>query len=298
MHIPRYSRSLSSTQEFPPYPENIDIKQCIQCAKQFDKCTCTNKCTACFNIECTCSTKCNGCLKSFSQSSNFEIINQDYCMCNLASHMAIKQELQGQIEDEVSINMQSDIEQSLEERLKDFDIDLENPNFNLPNEEINITHITDKAINVKLKSVLESYDGVFSTSKFDVGHCHLINTKIPLTSSTIKHWEPERKIRPEEFQQVDKLISELLKYGIIAEADQTTRFCSNILTVPKPSDGEDPSKAAQNIRKHQNKARENTRVVIDLRGINKATVPLPPIALSSYKELQKEFKTHTCPLLT
>ena len=109
--------------------------------------------------------------------------------------MAIKQELQGQIEDEVSINMQSDIEQTLEERLKDFDIDLENPNFSVPNEEINITHITDKAINVKLKSVLESYDGVFSTSKFDVGNCHLINTKIPLTSTTIKYWEPERKIR-------------------------------------------------------------------------------------------------------
>ena len=27
-----------------------------------------------------------------------------------------------------------------------------------------------------------------------------------------------------------------------------------------------------------------------MRGINKATVPLPPIALSSYKDLQKEFK--------
>ena len=74
------------------------------------------------------------------------------------------------------------------------------------------------------------------------------------------------------------------------QADQTTRFCSNMLTVPKPSDGEDPSKAAQNIRKHLNRTRENTRVVIDLRGINKATVALPPIALSSYKDLQKEFK--------
>ena len=98
------------------------------------------------------------------------------------------------------------------------------------------------------------------------------------------------KIRPEEFQQVDQLINELLDYGIIAEADQTTRFCSYILTVPKPSKGEDPSKAAQNIRKHQNKAREATRVVFDLRGVNKVTVPLPPIAQSSYKDLQKEFK--------
>ena len=191
--------------------------------------------------------------------------------------MAIKQELQSQIEDEVSINEQSDIEKTLEERLSDFDIDLENPNFSAPDEEINISHITDQAVKIKLKSVLESYDGVFSTSKFDVGNCHLINTKIPLTSDTIKYWEPERKIRPEEFQQVETLINELLEYGIIAVADQTTRFCSNILTVPKPSDGQDPSKAAQNIRKHENKSREATRVVIDLRGVNKLTVPLPPI---------------------
>ena len=70
---------------------------------------------------------------------------------------------------------------------------------------------------------------------------------IPLTSPTVKHWEPERKICKEEFEQVDKLISELLKYGIIELADQTTQFCSNILTVPKPSDGEDPSKAAQTL---------------------------------------------------
>ena len=143
-------------------------------------------------------------------------------MCSLESHMPIKQELQSQIEDEVSINMQSDIEQTLEERLKDFDIDLENPNFNLPNEEINISHITDKAIRIKLKSVLESYDGVFSTTMFDVGNCHLLNTKIPLTSTTIKHWEPERKIRPEEFQQVNKLITELLDYGIIPQGSVLT----------------------------------------------------------------------------
>ena len=60
--------------------------------------------------------------------------------------------------------------------------------------------------------------------------------------------------------------------------------------MPKPSDGQDPSKAAQNIRRHENKTREATRVVIDLRGVNKLTVPLPAIALSSYKDLQKEFK--------
>ena len=65
----------------------------------------------------------------------------------------------------------------------------------------------------------------------------------------------------------------------------TLKFCSNILTVPKPSDGQDPSKAAQNIRRHENKTREATRVVIDLRGVNKLTVPLPAIALSSYKDL-------------
>ena len=63
--------------------------------------------------------------------------------------------------------------------------------------------------------MLNQYNDVFSTSKFDVGHCHLINTKIPLTNATVKHWEPERKIHKEEIEQEDKLISELLKYGII-----------------------------------------------------------------------------------
>ena len=46
--------------------------------------------------------------------------------------MTIKKELQSQIEDEVSINEQSDIEKTLDERLSDFDIDLENPNFSAP----------------------------------------------------------------------------------------------------------------------------------------------------------------------
>ena len=72
--------------------------------------------------------------------------------------------------------------------------------------------------------MLKKYNDVFFTSKFDVGHCHLINTKIPLTSPTEKHWEPERKIRKEEFEQVYKLISELLKYGILEQADQTTQL--------------------------------------------------------------------------
>ena len=108
-------------------------------------------------------------------------------MCNLESNMAIKQELQSQIGDELSVEMQSNIEQSLEERLKDFDIDLENPNFNLQEEIINIEHVTDKKINTRLIKLLNQYNEVFSTSKFDVGHCNLINTKIILINDTIKH---------------------------------------------------------------------------------------------------------------
>ena len=123
-----------------------------------------------------------------------------------------------------------------------------------------------------------------------MGSCNLINTKIPLINETSKYHEPERKLKPEEFDQVEALINELLEHNIIAPADQTSRFCSNILTVPKPSDGQDPSKAAQNIRRHEHKTREATRVVIDLRGINKLTTQLPAIALSSYKDLEQEFK--------
>ena len=65
--------------------------------------------------------------------------------------MAVKQKLQSQIEDEVSINEQSDIEKDLEQRLSDFDIDLENPNFSAPDEEINISHIKDQAVKISLK---------------------------------------------------------------------------------------------------------------------------------------------------
>ena len=107
--------------------------------------------------------------------------------------------------------------------------------------------------------MLAEYNDIFSKSKFDVGLCNLINTKISLTSATAKHCEPERQLRIEEVEQLSKLINELLEYGIIEPADQTAQFCANVLCVPKPSDDEDPSKA------------------------------LPPVLLSSYKELQAEF---------
>ena len=102
-------------------------------------------------------------------------------MCNVNSHLAIKK------------NYKSNLI-TLEDRLQDFDIILENPNFTSPNADIDIKHVTDKTINAKLKTMLKQYNNVFSTSKFDVGHCNLINTKIPLSSPTVKHWEPERNL--------------------------------------------------------------------------------------------------------
>ena len=122
------------------------------------------RCTACFNTKCTCLMQCNACKKIISKYSNFEIKNDNLCTCVLESHMAIKQKLQSQIEDELSVNQQSDIEGDLEQRLNDFDIDLENPNFSTPNEDINISHITDQAVKINLKSILKPYDGVFSSS--------------------------------------------------------------------------------------------------------------------------------------
>ena len=44
------------------------------------------------------------CICSRSKYSNFEILNKDYCICALESHMTINKELQSQIEDKVSIN--------------------------------------------------------------------------------------------------------------------------------------------------------------------------------------------------
>ena len=65
----------------------------------------------------------------------------------------------------------------------------------------------------------------FSRRKFKVGTCSLISTKIPLLNDTSKYIEPERKLKPEEFHQVEELINELLQHDIIAP-----RFCSNIST--------------------------------------------------------------------
>ena len=49
--------------------------------------------------------------------------------------------------------LQSDIEKSLKDRLQDFDIDIENPNFSSPDAEIDIRHVTDKTINARLKKM-------------------------------------------------------------------------------------------------------------------------------------------------
>ena len=158
----RLSNSLiQSAQMLDSPPVTIQIKKCNNCQSQLDKCVYKLRCTACFNTVCTCLIQCNACKKSISKYSNFEIMNDNLCTCVLKSHMAVKQKLQSQIEDEVSINEQSDIEKDLEQRLSDFDIDLENPNFSAPNEDINISHITDQAVEINLKNILNLMMGCF-----------------------------------------------------------------------------------------------------------------------------------------
>ena len=96
----------------------------------------------------------------------------------------------------------------LEKKLSENDLNLEDPNFVEPKEEIKISHIKEHEIKSRLTTLLKSYDSVFSRSKFEVGSCSLINTKIPLINDTSKHIEPERKLKPEEFHQVEALINE------------------------------------------------------------------------------------------
>ena len=98
----------------------------------------------------------------------------------------------------------------------EYNLNLEDPNFIEPKEEIKTSHIKESDIKSKLKDLLRSYESVFSKSKFDVGNCSLISTKIPLINDTSKHIEPERKLRPEEFHQVEELIKELLQKLIMA----------------------------------------------------------------------------------
>ena len=84
------------------------------------------------------------------------------CNCTLTSNMAIKDNLKSHIEDELPMNIQSDIERDLEQKLDEYDLNLEDPNFQEPKEEINITHIKEVEIKSKIKSLLQSYYSVFS----------------------------------------------------------------------------------------------------------------------------------------
>ena len=71
-------------------------------------------------------------------------------MCNSAvtSHVAIKNNLKSHIEDELPMDIQSDIEDDLEKKLSEYDLNLEDPNFVEPKEEINISHIKENEINL------------------------------------------------------------------------------------------------------------------------------------------------------
>ena len=137
-----------------PPPANIKIIKCGKCQVQLNKCKCNERCNACFNMVCTCSKQCNACKKYISKYSNFEINNDNFCNCTVESHMAIRGELLTQIGDEVSLNQQSDIENDLEQRLSEFDVNLENPNFSLAGEEIKIAHIKESSVKIKLTNIL------------------------------------------------------------------------------------------------------------------------------------------------
>ena len=73
------------------------------------------------------------------------------CNCVLESHLTIKNNLQSEIEDELPINIQSDIEGDLENTLSEYDLNLDDPNFVEPEEQIKISHIKDQGIKTQLK---------------------------------------------------------------------------------------------------------------------------------------------------
>ena len=75
------------------------------------------------------------------------------CNCVLESHLMIKNNLQSEIEDELPINIQSDIEGDLENTLSEYDLNLDDPNFVEPKEQIKISHIKDQGIKTKLKNI-------------------------------------------------------------------------------------------------------------------------------------------------
>ena len=66
-------------------------------------------------------------------------------MCDIHSHLALKSEIKEQLDNSISVDMQSNIEQTLDDRLQEFEISLEDPNFNIPENDININRLqTDR----------------------------------------------------------------------------------------------------------------------------------------------------------
>ena len=291
--IGSHSASLHQPLHQEPPPEKCTIRLCYVCKQLATLCKCIKEigaeppCKQCQQMQCTCQVRCPTCNKPCNPVSNFEIYNNKFCICNLRTHVCLKTAVQSF--EEIPESSQSDIEASLNQKLEEFNIVFDDPNLS-SHESLNLSRIKDKKVMSKVATLLADYNEIFSISKFDVGQFKHMVTKIPLISPTAKHSEPERPLRnPEDFDKVKTLIDELLKYDIISPADKIDRFSSNLIVVPKPSDGCDASKAAEQIRKAQGISRDSTRVCLDLRMCNKITVKLPPIILPTYKDLQSEF---------
>ena len=273
----------------PESIKKLNLIICAACQNPQHGCICSKPCSKCLLNQCSCPDKCISCGKTFNSCDNFLFLKTDTCKCDVEQVKVLKTEIQQFTQDCIEEGEQSDMEKILEDRLEEFNLDLEQPEFEDKNQEIDLSNITSSEVKVALRLLLTKYSESFSKSKFDVGMCSMINTRIPLINDTCKAWENERILDKKDTEKVQSLITELLQYGIIERADQTSRFVSNILVVAKPSDGQDPSKAGDALRKLKGESRESTRVVVDLRKVNRCTIPLPPPSLSSYKELEKEF---------
>ena len=273
----------------PESTDKLNLLICAACQNPQHSCLCSRPCGKCSLLQCSCPNKCMSCGKTFNSCNNFLFLKDDTCKCDVEQVKVLKTEIQNFTQDCIEEGEQTDMEKILEDRLEEFNLDLEQPEFDDKNQEIDLSNVKSGEVKAALRLLLAKYSESFSKSKFDVGLCSMINTRIPLINETCKAWEAERILDQKDTEKVQSLITELLQYGIIEKADQTSRFVSNILVVAKPSDGEDPSKAGDALRKLKGESRESTRVVVDLRKVNRCTIPLPPPSLSSYKELEKEF---------
>ena len=147
----------------------------------------------------------------------------------------------------------------------------------------------------QLNAILNKYEGAFAKSKLDIGTFRFLTAYINLENENFSYIESERVLKdPEQFEEGEKLVTQLLSAGVIKKATDLSQHCSNLVFVPKKDDQMMSSKADVYLRKIKGTNRQLAQACLDLRRINEDTVFLPQYQLPSYSDLVARFEDSNC----